>query len=258
MRNPLSSILQLADNVLLSLPPSTGDDQPSVLTEDARHLLIDTAHTITLCAKHQKGIIDEVLTFSKLDSKLLVLAFERVQPPTIVESVLKMVKAELEHADIHGSMVIQQSYIDLAVDHVLLDPGRLSQVILNLLTNAIKFTQGSHERQITVSLAASRKRPTTEDCHVTLIEPRGNRPDDAQQQPISTYEGPVGEDVYLSFSVQDSGCGLTEDEIKHLFHRFSQASPKTYKQVSVVSICWRCYGKLTVLSVWRQRPGTVH
>lgn len=46
MRNPLSSILQLADNVLMSLPPIAEDGQVGVLTADARHSLVDSAQTI--------------------------------------------------------------------------------------------------------------------------------------------------------------------------------------------------------------------
>lgn len=228
IRNPLSSVLQLADNVLMWLPTITDDTQDSILSAEARASLADAAQTITLCAKHQKNIIDEVLTFSKLDSKLLVLAPERVQAPTIVQSALKMVKAELEHADIQGSVVIQQSYIDLAVDYVLMDPGRLLQVIINLLTNAIKFTQNSKLRQITIKLAASRTRPTQDECKVTLIAPRRVESDKSIKS-VPVYQGEVGEEIFLSFSVEDTGCGLTDEEMKHLFHRFAQASPKTYK-----------------------------
>ena len=115
------------------------DGQPSVLTADERHTLVDAARTIVICAHHQKGIIDEVLTFSKLDSKLLMLAPERVRPPAIIQSVLKMVEAELDHADIRASINIKQNYLDLAVDHVLVDPGRLSQVIINLMTSKYRL-----------------------------------------------------------------------------------------------------------------------
>ncbi|KAL1304888.1 hypothetical protein AAFC00_003807 [Neodothiora populina] len=229
MRNPLSSILQLADNVLLSLPSAT-EEGSCILTPGARLSLVDSAQTITLCAKHQKNIIDEVLTFSKLDSKLLVLALDRVQPPTIVESVLRMVKAELEHADIQASLKIKQSYHDLAVNYVFADPGRLSQVLINLVTNAVKFTQSSSTRHITISIAASQLKPTSGDCSVTFIEPRDKKRDDAQVRSVATYNGPVGEEIFLCFSVEDTGCGLTRAEMEHLFHRFTQASPKTYKQ----------------------------
>jgi len=135
MRNPLGAILLLADGILSSLPPVSDADEASVLTSDLRHSLVDIAANIQLCASHQKVIIDEILTFSRLDSKLLVLAPERVRPSETVQSVLKMVKAELDYDHIQGSIEIQQSYVDIAIDNVLLDPGRLTQVILNLMTS---------------------------------------------------------------------------------------------------------------------------
>ncbi|KAI5203286.1 hypothetical protein E4T38_05180 [Aureobasidium subglaciale] len=230
MRNPLGAILLLTDAILSSLPPVMGTDQLCTLTPEIRHTLVDIAANIQLCAKHQKVIIDEVLTFSRLDSKLLVLAPEKISPSETVQSVLKMVKAELDYDKIQGLLEIQQSYVDLAVSNVLLDPGRLSQVILNLMTNAIKFTKNSSKRQITISIAASRTKPTASDCRVTLIDPREDKPAKAARR-MSITDEPVGEDVYLIISVRDTGCGLTATEMGHLFHRFSQASPKTYKQV---------------------------
>ncbi|THW14673.1 hypothetical protein D6D23_09290 [Aureobasidium pullulans] len=229
MRNPLGAILLLADGILSSLPSVSDPAQSSILTAEARNSLVDVAANIQLCARHQKVIIDEVLTFSRLDSKLLILAPEKIRPTETVQSVLKMVKAELDYDKIQGSMALQPSYTDLAVDNVLLDPGRLAQIILNFMTNAIKFTKNSDKRHIVISIGASRTQPSADDCEVTLIEPRGERVETAARR-LSITEDPIGEDIYLIFSVRDTGCGLTETEMGHLFHRFSQASPKTYKQ----------------------------
>jgi signal transduction histidine kinase len=233
MRNPLSSILQLADSISLTLPPLATSKSSSssprkenlrILTEETRNVLLDTAQTITLCAKHQKNIIDEVLTFSKLDSKLIVLAPEAVQPLKVISDVLRMNKPELLQADIQGYLDIQASYKDLDIDYVTLDPGRVSQVIINFMNNAIKFTRTSNIRKITLSLAASRTRPIAESCNVTLIEPR------QKARYLPTAGADTGTEVFLTFMVQDTGCGLTRAETKNLFQRFSQASPKTYKR----------------------------
>lgn len=193
--------------------------------------IIDSAQTVTICAKHQQTIVNEVLTLSKLDSNLLVLAPERVQAPAIIEQVLKMFGAELTDADIKASVEIHQSYGDLAVDWVLLDPSRILQIVINLLTNAIKFTRDSETRQITIELRASETKPTGIGCPVTLIAPRSRHSDTRPSSPtLSLPEWNSSDDVYLSFTVKDTGRGLTESEMGLLFHRFSQASPKTYQQ----------------------------
>lgn len=135
MRNPLGAILLLADSIVTSLPPVSDDAQASVLTPGIRQTLADIAASIHLCANHQKVIVEEILTFSRLDSNLLVLAPEKIRPSETVQTVLRMVKAELDYDNIQGSLQIQQSYVDLAIDNVVLDPGRLSQIILNLMTS---------------------------------------------------------------------------------------------------------------------------
>ncbi|KAI5195415.1 hypothetical protein E4T39_08238 [Aureobasidium subglaciale] len=232
MRNPLSSILQLADGISSSLPLLEDNEHSSpsvsasnVLSEETRAALLETAETITICANHQKAILDDVLTFSKLDSKLIVLAPESVQPVTLLNGVMKMTKSELAHADILCSLDIQSSYTDLGIDRVLLDPSRVLQILINFMTNAIKFTKTSDVRKIRISLGAAKNRPTAEDCQVMLIEPRNTSPIGSQNR-----GAPVSKEIYLLFSVHDTGCGITESGLKNLFQRFSQASPKTYKE----------------------------
>jgi signal transduction histidine kinase len=153
-----------------------------------------------------------------------VLAPEAVQPLKVISDVLRMNKPELLQADIQGYLDIQASYKDLDIDYVTLDPGRVSQVIINFMNNAIKFTRTSNIRKITLSLAASRTRPTAESCNVTLIDPR------QKARYLPTAGADTGTEVFLTFMVQDTGCGLTRAETKNLFQRFSQASPKTYKR----------------------------
>ena len=50
----------------------------------------------------------------------------------------------------------------------------------------------------------------------------------SKQEPIFGADWGTGEDLFLHFSVNDTGVGLTKDEMKNLFLRFSQASPKTH------------------------------
>ncbi|KAH0154604.1 histidine kinase, partial [Aureobasidium melanogenum] len=224
MRNPLSSILQLADGImsLLETPPAP----------DTIESLKDSAQTITLCARHMKTIIDEVLTFSKLDSNLVVLSLERAQVPAIIETALKMFEKEIEHANIVANMDVDQSYVNLAVDYVLVDPSRFLQVIINFFSNSIKFTKFERERRITVKLAASVTKPTEKDFGIAFLDPRKDITKVSSKPTTPATAGPdikLGEEVYIYVGVEDTGRGLTEDECKVLFQRFAQASPKTYK-----------------------------
>jgi signal transduction histidine kinase len=88
-------------------------------------------------------LVDDILTLSKLDSSLLVITPDRVHPPTLVAKALKMFDAEVARADIEASLKIEQSYTDAHLDYVMLDPSRVLQVIINLLTNSIKVSNAT-------------------------------------------------------------------------------------------------------------------
>ena len=226
MRNPLSAILQCADEIsgsLLEFKASPGNaNLPTTLIDSN----IDAAQTIALCANHQTRIVSDVLTLSKLDSALLLVTPVDVRPASIVQQALKMFEGELHTADIKMEFRIDASVEDLQIDWVRLDPSRLLQVLINLTTNAIKFTTGQVKRTIIITLSASVEPPSQlpTGC-VSYIPSRSKRTDVTGGKDWGN-----GDNVYLNFAVQDTGKGLTEDEKKLLFLRFSQASPKTHVQ----------------------------
>lgn len=228
MRNPLSAILQLADEIDSSLTPPAEDETSVTIPRHTAASIIDAAQTIMLCAQHQKNIVDDVLTISKLDSNLLVITPDTVRPTELIHRALKMYEAELGRADIRATMEIKQSYLQMDLDLVMLDPSRLLQVIINLLTNAIKFTsQETERREIIISLSATDGPPTGEEYNIMFAPQRQKN---GVTPTPTTADWGSGEEVYLQFAVTDTGKGLTEDEMKLLFHRFSQANPKTYKR----------------------------
>ena len=234
MRNPLSAMLQSADSIVTqiqtanALPPrKTCYGQSCTLDNDAAAEILDAAQTIVLCAQHQRRIVDDILTLSKLDASLVEMCPEKVSLATLLNKSLRMFEAEIARVDTRTEVIIEPSYREMHVESVVLDASRLLQIIINLVTNSIKFIQGSQKREITISLGASKEKPTGQHHGVCFV-PRATG--EAVRSPAAGWGD--GEDVYVQIAVTDTGRGLSEDELKLLFHRFSQGSPKTYKQVS--------------------------
>lgn len=226
MRNPLSAILQCADDIQTTLATFQSENEPH--EESLSNLLdsaIDSAATIALCANHQKRIVDDVLTLSKLDSKLLAISPCDVMPVNVAKRALKMFDGEIQTADIQLTVEIDASISELGIEWVKMDPSRLLQVMINLITNAIKFTCARDKRIITVILGATLNRPGRDGNEFAYFPTQGKYKDITK-----TRDWGNGEKVFIHFAVRDTGRGLTDEEKKLMFIRFSQASPRTHVQ----------------------------
>ncbi|GAB7350822.1 hypothetical protein MBLNU459_g1357t1 [Dothideomycetes sp. NU459] len=222
LRNPLSAMIHCADEIQAVLKEVKMDNSNEVAIKDC----LEAASTISLCAHHQKNIVDDILTVSKLDSDLLLITPTSVDPVAITRQAVKMFDAELRKKNVNCTYLVEPSYKEAAVDHVCLDQSRVLQVLINLLTNAIKFTQDEAEKSITVRLSASvtPPRPNDLDRDFEYVERK------SAARALESDEWGSGELLYLQFQVQDTGRGLTKDEKKRLFIRFSQATPRTHAQ----------------------------
>ena len=225
MRNPLSAILQCADEISTTMTDMQDHGSPQDPNNELVKNAIDAAGTIILCAQHQKRIVDDILTLSKLDSALLLVTPCDAMPQTVVQRALKMFDGEVHAAGIDLNFKIDSSIERLGIEWVRLDPSRLLQVLINLTTNAIKFTTTQEERIINVTFAATLEQPSQDTSVVSYFPTRSKRNDLTR-----SAEWGTGDELYLQFSVQDTGRGLSDDEKKLLFIRFSQASPRTHVQ----------------------------
>ncbi|CAL3973130.1 unnamed protein product [Diplocarpon coronariae] len=225
MRNPLSAIVQCADWIGTSLSKFDCNESDVIIPKEVIDGYVDATETIALCAQHQKRIIDDVLTLSKLDSDLLIITPIDVQPFSTIQATLKMFDVEVQNSDIDLRLNVDPSYSKLAVDWVRLDPSRLSQVLINLVTNAIKFTTNQSKRKIVVGIGASLEPPTATE--IEYLPRSTDRPDMTMTGGLAWGSG---EPIYICVQVEDSGRGLDEFERNLLFKRFSQASPRTHVQ----------------------------
>jgi PAS domain S-box-containing protein len=165
LRTPLTSVLGFARLV---------DEEPD-LSPDARRFI----GRVLSGGKALLTTINDILDFSKLEAGQLELKPEPVAPAQLIEEALGLFSLETEA---RGVALRAEGLADLPAD-LLVDGGRLRQVLLNLIGNAVKFTEAG---AITLSAAY----------------------DPAEER--------------LSVSVADTGPGIAPDAADLLFRRFSQ------------------------------------
>lgn len=141
MRNPLSAVLQCADSsvdsvkqiseVTLEVLRDTSSEGLQTVQEETRSCL-DALQTIISCSLHQKRVIDDILTLSKLDSNLILITPVRVRPTAVVEEAVKMFEVECSKEGIDLSFVEDDSLFYSGANWVMMDPSRILQVRVDL------------------------------------------------------------------------------------------------------------------------------
>jgi signal transduction histidine kinase/CheY-like chemotaxis protein/HPt (histidine-containing phosphotransfer) domain-containing protein len=148
------------------------------------------AQTAARSAEALLTVIDDILDFSKVEAGRLELEHTEIDLRSVVEDVAQLLAATAD-----GKGVDLTCQVDTDVPTVLLgDPGRLRQVLTNLVGNAVKFTD-SGDVVVRASVA-------------------------------STHNGTVN----VRFEVRDTGIGIAPDVQGALFEPFSQADTSTTRR----------------------------
>lgn len=219
MRNPLNAMLQCAEEASQSIKPYADSDECRMPRDVAQENL-DAVETILFCGKHQKQIIDDVLTISKLDANLLNLCPTATDPSAVAYNALQIYGSEMRSSGIRSMVTYRYGPV---TDAVLLDSGRLLQVLINLIGNSVKFMKGRPVKTLTIDISTTRellREPGIEYVSATQ----------AVKQAVHENDGGSQDTIYVRYSVTDTGPGLTQEEIRTVFGRFKQASPKTHAQ----------------------------
>ncbi|KAF7166274.1 hypothetical protein CNMCM5623_000031 [Aspergillus felis] len=222
VRNPLSAILHCTEDILEAVHRAR---KGKCTAEETQETIAQAAETIGLCVAHQKKIVDDVLTFSKVDAGMLTLTPRRVQPRRHLATSLTMFRPELRKENIEFEYKLDHSYEEQGIDWVMADLDRMSQVLINLVSNAIKFTAKSGgEMKVRVSMGASTTRPPSYPPNVVFFNSDKTALGLDKTQQAEWGNGPT---AYIMVAVRDTGIGISDEAQKRLFERFNQATPRT-------------------------------
>ncbi|WP_217352469.1 ATP-binding protein [Candidatus Viridilinea mediisalina] len=206
LRTPLNAVIGYAEMLM--------DD----LDQFGASNLVNDAGQIYDSANHLLGLINDILDLSKIEAGKIDLFLEDVSVSKLIDNVAATVLPMLEQ---HGNQL--HIHIPSEIGQIRADQTRLRQVLLNLLSNATKFTEHG-----TITLSVERREPV-----------------DAADQ------------AWLIIRVRDTGIGITPAQLEHLFQPFSQADASTTRRYGgtglglVISrhFCRLMGGEITVTSV---------
>ncbi|GBC60895.1 hypothetical protein DENIS_1855 [Desulfonema ishimotonii] len=144
-------------------------------------------------------LLNDILDFARIEAGKLELTSAAFDPDDLLRSALAPVRPEAEKKGL-----ILQRRIDRAVPGRLMgDPNRIRQILINLLRNAVKFTESGEIRV----------------CADAVRESAG-----------------CGEPDLLRFSVRDTGIGIPEDKRREIFRAFYQADGSLSRRYSGVGL----------------------
>lgn len=218
VRNPLSAILHCTEDIVEAVQ---GKKAEQVNLDE----IIQATEIINLCIIHQKKVVDDVLSFSKLDASMLTLAPRSVLPRVDLPISLKIFQPELRNQNIHFEYRLDYSYLEYGIQWVMTDLTRVSQVVINLFSNAIKFTSKKQgKKKIAFSMGASVERPPSYPPNIVFFHT-----DEAARglDATNSSEWGSGQVAYIMVAVDDTGIGISDESQKRLFERFNQATPRT-------------------------------
>ncbi|SDX67157.1 PAS domain S-box-containing protein [Allochromatium warmingii] len=149
-------------------------------------------------AQHLLQIINDILDLSKIEADKLQLEVRDFEPARVVDHVFNLVADQLQAKEL--DVLVNLDHVPLRLHG---DGIRLGQILLNLVSNAVKFTEHGQ-----IAIAA------------TLLP----------TAPAWATEPPEAECCWLRWTVRDTGIGLTSEQCARLFRAFEQADASTTRR----------------------------
>ena len=182
---------------------------------DDREIIRDYLEKISTSGKHLLSLINDVLDMSRIESGSVKIEKTNVYLPDVLED-LKTIILESVHAKQQKLLIKMQ---DVVHEDIITDKLRLTQVLLNIISNAVKFTPVGGTIHILVEEKASQK---------------------------------AGYAVY-SFCIKDNGIGMSKEFQEHVFDSFARE-----RTVTESGITGTVLGMAITKNIVDLMGGTIH
>ncbi len=212
IRTPMTAILgfaHLLDDQVLCCPTC-----PEAATCERRQTSARYLQPIQSNGEYLLAIINDILDLSKIEAGKLAVDSVATSPCQIIADVVSLARVRI--ADKRLKFAVE--YEGPLPETIRTDPTRLRQILINLVANAVKFTEAGSVRLIVRYVAHAGEVHRADEVH-QAGEARGAG--EAPAEPRS-YRGPR-----LEFDIVDTGIGMTPEQEARLFTPFAQADNST-------------------------------
>lgn len=205
IRTPMNGILGMIELMKLDSLSKAQQDKLDIIHQSTQTLLT---------------ILNDVLDFSKIESNAMLIERIPIDINKLLEQIIGLMRPALEKKN----LAFKVQLLPDAYRYVLGDPNRINQVMSNLISNAIKFTE------------------------------RGS------VEIIARYESVDAQNTRIMIDIIDTGIGIHQEDLQHIFDDFAQADASITRRYGGtglgLTICQRLAklmgGEIRVQSVYQQ------
>ncbi|MCC3415847.1 MAG: HAMP domain-containing protein [Microcoleus sp. PH2017_29_MFU_D_A] len=197
LRTPLNAIINYSEMLQEDAQDSGSED------------FLPDLEKIQTAGKHLLDMISDILDISKIEAGHVTLYLEHFDVATMIEEVMTTAQPLVEKK---GNALRLQAKGELGMMYA--DQPKVRQILLNLLSNAAKFTE---KGVITIEIEK-----------VKNENPKPKKRNKNKNNAVNS--GSNYSSQFLIFRVSDTGIGMTDEQLEQIFKPFTQADPSTTKK----------------------------
>jgi signal transduction histidine kinase len=206
----MSHELRTPLNAIIGLSQLLQDDAVDVgLNEE----FIEDLESINSSGKHLLTLINDILDLSKIEAGKMTLYPETFELQTLINNIVLTVKPLVEK---NGNILEVRCEEQLGTMHA--DQTKVRQVLYNLLSNAAKFTS---QGKVTLTVKKQQQHSNTQKLLIPGV-------DNAQTHHSIVF--PLQDSELITFTVADTGIGMSHKQQQQLFRPFTQGDASTTKK----------------------------